>query len=43
MTKLLRNLERHVSARPLERASRIVRPTPQGLALYDASREAPAR
>lgn len=40
ITKHLRNLERHVGARLLERSSRIVRPTPQGQALYDASREA---
>lgn len=40
VTKHLRNLERHVGARLLERSSRIVRPTAQGQALYDASREA---
>ena len=40
VTKHLRNLERHVGARLLERSSRLVRPTPQGQALYDASREA---
>ncbi|SOC92273.1 DNA-binding transcriptional regulator, LysR family [Rhizobium sp. AN5] len=40
VTKHLRNLERHVGARLLERSSRIVRPTPQGQALYEASREA---
>jgi DNA-binding transcriptional LysR family regulator len=40
VTKHLRNLERHVGARLLERSSRVVRPTPQGQALYDASREA---
>jgi DNA-binding transcriptional LysR family regulator len=40
VTKHLRNLERHVGARLLERSSRIVRPTSQGQALYDASREA---
>ncbi|MDQ0393696.1 LysR family transcriptional regulator [Labrys monachus] len=40
VTKHLRNLERHVGARLLERSARIVRPTPQGQALYDASREA---
>ncbi|MEP9351400.1 LysR family transcriptional regulator [Xanthobacter sp. KR7-225] len=40
ITKHLRNLERHVGARLLERSSRLVRPTPQGQALYEASREA---
>jgi DNA-binding transcriptional LysR family regulator len=40
ITKHLRNLEGHVGARLLERSSRLVRPTPQGQALYDASREA---
>lgn len=40
VTKHLRNLERHVGARLLERSSRVVRPTPQGQALYDASRQA---
>ena len=40
VTKHLRNLERHVGARLLERSSRIVRPTPQGQALYEASRGA---
>lgn len=40
VTKHLRNLERHVGARLLERSSRVVRPTTQGQALYDASREA---
>jgi DNA-binding transcriptional LysR family regulator len=40
VTKHLRNLERHVGARLLERSSRIVRPTPQGQALYEASRSA---
>lgn len=40
VTKHLRNLERHVGARLLERSSRIVRPTTQGQALYDASRDA---
>jgi DNA-binding transcriptional LysR family regulator len=39
VTKHLRNLERHVGARLVERSSRIVRPTPQGQALYGASRE----
>ncbi|MDF2998780.1 MAG: transcriptional regulator, LysR family [Xanthobacteraceae bacterium] len=37
VTKHLRNLERHVGARLLERSTRIVRPTPQGQALYEAS------
>lgn len=37
ITKHLRNLERHVGARLLERSPRAVRPTPQGLALYEAS------
>ena len=40
VTKHLRNLERHVGARLFERSARIVRPTPQGQALYDASRSA---
>ncbi|MEP9375786.1 LysR family transcriptional regulator [Aquabacter sp. CN5-332] len=40
VTKHLRNLERHVGARLLERSSRVVRPTAQGLALYEASRSA---
>jgi DNA-binding transcriptional LysR family regulator len=40
VTKHIRNLERHVGARLLERSSRIVRPTSQGQALYDSSREA---
>jgi len=40
VTKHLRNLERHVGARLLERSSRLVRPTPQGQSLYDASRSA---
>lgn len=38
VTKHLRNLERHVGARLLERSSRMVRPTAQGQALYEASR-----
>ncbi len=38
ITKQLTNLERHVGARLLERSSRIVRPTPQGQMLYEASR-----
>ncbi|MBB2974182.1 LysR family transcriptional regulator [Mesorhizobium sp. RMAD-H1] len=40
VTKHLRNLERHVNARLLERSNRAVRPTPQGIALYEASRVA---
>ncbi|MGH6858612.1 MAG: LysR family transcriptional regulator [Phyllobacterium sp.] len=40
ITKHLRNLERHLGARLVERSSRIVRPTSQGLALYEASRDA---
>jgi DNA-binding transcriptional LysR family regulator len=40
VTKHLRNLERHVGARLVERSSRIVRSTPQGQALYEASRSA---
>lgn len=40
VTKHLRNLERHVGARLLERSSRIVRPTPSGQTLYEASRSA---
>lgn len=40
VTKHLRNLERHVGARLLERSARTVRPTAQGQILYDASREA---
>jgi DNA-binding transcriptional LysR family regulator len=40
VTKHLRNLERHVGARLLERSARVVRPTPQGQALYNNSREA---
>jgi DNA-binding transcriptional LysR family regulator len=40
VTKHLRNLERHVNARLLERTSRSVRPTSHGLALYEASRSA---
>ncbi|WP_271898717.1 LysR family transcriptional regulator [Candidatus Phyllobacterium onerii] len=38
MTKHLRNLERHVNARLLERTTRAVRPTAQGLRLYEVSR-----
>ena len=40
VTKHLRNLERHVGARLLERSARMVRPTAQGKALYEASRGA---
>ena len=40
VTKHLRNLERHVGARLLERSSRVVRPTPQGQTLYETSRSA---
>ncbi len=40
VTKHLRNLEQHLGARLLERSARVVRPTPQGQALYDASRSA---
>lgn len=40
VTKHLRNLERHVNARLLERTSRVVRPTSHGLALYERSRTA---
>lgn len=40
VTKHLRNLERHVNARLLERTNRAVRPTPQGVALYETSRVA---
>ncbi|TCL62346.1 LysR family transcriptional regulator [Rhizobium sp. BK251] len=40
VTKHLRNLEAHVGARLLERSSRLVRPTPSGQALYEASRSA---
>lgn len=40
VTKHLRNLERHVNARLLERSSRSVRPTAHGLALYEVSRTA---
>lgn len=40
VTKHLRNLEQHVGARLLERSARVVRPTPQGQALYDSSRQA---
>jgi DNA-binding transcriptional LysR family regulator len=37
VTKHLRNLERHVGARLLERSSRVVRPTALGRTLYEAS------
>ena len=37
VSKLLRNLEEHAGARLLERTTRAVSPTPQGLALYEAS------
>lgn len=37
VSKLLRNLEAHAGACLLERTARAVRPTPQGLALYEAS------
>ncbi|MBS7542591.1 LysR family transcriptional regulator [Ancylobacter oerskovii] len=40
VTKHLRNLERHVNARLLERSARAVRPTAQGQALFEASRPA---
>lgn len=40
VTKHLRNLERHVNARLLERSSRSVRPTAHGLTLYEVSRTA---
>ena len=40
ITKHLRNLERHVGARLLERSSRIVKPTSLGQTLYEASRSA---
>ncbi|RAI04351.1 LysR family transcriptional regulator [Acuticoccus sediminis] len=39
VTKQLGNLERQVGARLLERSARSVRLTPQGKALYEASRE----
>lgn len=37
VSKLIRNLETHTGARLLERSSRAVKPTPIGLALYEAS------
>jgi DNA-binding transcriptional LysR family regulator len=36
VSKLLRNLEQYTGARLLERTARAVRPTPQGLVLYEA-------
>ncbi|KRB26275.1 MULTISPECIES: LysR family transcriptional regulator [Mesorhizobium] len=38
VSKLVSNLEKHLQARLLERSARHVRPTPEGRALYDASR-----
>ncbi|RMC62503.1 LysR family transcriptional regulator [Sinorhizobium meliloti] len=40
VTKHLRNLERHVGGRLIERSTKAVRPTAQGQALYEASRMA---
>jgi DNA-binding transcriptional LysR family regulator len=40
VTKALRNLEKHVGARLLERSTRAVRPTAQGQTLFEASRTA---
>ena len=40
VSKLLRNLEAHMGARLLERSSRVVRPTSQGLALYKTTQSA---
>jgi len=40
ISKHIANLERHVRARLLERSARTVRATPEGQALYDASRSA---
>lgn len=37
VSKLLRNLEAHAGARLIERSSRAMRPTAQGLILYEAS------
>ena len=37
VSKLLRNLETHAGARLLERSTRAVCPTPQGMTLYEAS------
>lgn len=42
VSKLLANLEHHVQARLLERTTRHVRPTPEGQALYEATRTAVA-
>ena len=39
VSKHLRNLEEHVGARLLERSTRVVRPTPLGQTLYEASRQ----
>lgn len=40
ISKHIANLERRVQTRLLERSARLVRPTPEGQALYDASRTA---
>ncbi len=40
VSKHIANLERRVRARLLERSARLIRPTPEGQALYDASRSA---
>lgn len=40
VTKHLRNLERHLNARLLERSSKSMRPTAHGMTLYEASRNA---
>ncbi|MBB4000670.1 LysR family transcriptional regulator [Aureimonas pseudogalii] len=40
VSKHIANLEHRVRARLLERSARVVRPTPEGQALYDASRSA---
>ncbi|MES5097537.1 LysR family transcriptional regulator [Agrobacterium sp. BA1120] len=40
VTKHLLNLERHVGARLMERSTKATRPTAQGQALYEASRDA---
>src|SRR6516162_3774675 len=37
VSKLLRNLEAHAGARLIERNSRALRPTAQGLSLYEAA------
>ncbi|WP_108660993.1 LysR family transcriptional regulator [Acuticoccus kandeliae] len=39
VSKHIRNLEGHVGARLLERSARLVRPTPLGQTLYEASRQ----